>query len=201
MGSKNNRLIAQAGCRPLTKVQEKLITKLLILLNQAPATVVCQRYMSGFDPFMLSCSCISLLAVIKPNTPRGIFLLCRIDNLIYSPDTTGQVLALLDWELSTLGYPLADLAYSAMCYHFPMSDKTGVRGLPRPLPEGREPPVHLGCCCCCWHVNQANLWLPCGHYCIQVQSSQQCCIALSLSLANSPHVSPSTEAWGYLGSP
>ncbi len=45
-------------------------------------------------------------------------------------------MALLDWELSTLGYPLADLAYSAMCYHFPSSDKTGVRGLPRPLPEG-----------------------------------------------------------------
>ena len=62
---------------------------------------------------------------------------CRIDNLIYAPDTTDQVLALLDWELSTLGYPLADLAYSAMCYHFPLTDKTGVRGLPRPLPEGK----------------------------------------------------------------
>lgn len=61
---------------------------------------------------------------------------CRIDNLIYAPDTTDCVLALLDWELSTLGYPLADLAYSAMCYHFPSSDKTGVRGLPTPLPEG-----------------------------------------------------------------
>ena len=65
-----------------------------------------------------------------------LFLCCRIDNLIYALDTTDRVLALLDWELSTLGYPLADLAYSAMCYHFPISDKTGVRGLPSPLPEG-----------------------------------------------------------------
>ena len=66
---------------------------------------------------------------------------CRIDNLIYAPVTTDTVLAVLDWELSTLGYPLADLAYSAMCYHFPMSDKTGVRGLPTPLPEGKPPPT------------------------------------------------------------
>ena len=70
-------------------------------------------------------------------------LTCRIDNLIYAPDTTDQVLALLDWELSTVGYPLADLAYSAMCYHFPLTDKTGVRGLPRPLPEGNPSCVDL----------------------------------------------------------
>lgn len=82
----------------------------------------------------------AVFACRKPACNDIVCLFCRIDNLIYSPDSTGEVLALLDWELSTLGYPLADLAYSAMCYHFPMSDKTGVRGLPTPLPEGEPTP-------------------------------------------------------------
>jgi len=80
--------------------------------------------------------CLEGCCVSRAHSRRSAYRVCRIDNLIYAPDTTDCVLALLDWELSTLGYPLADLAYSAMCYHFPSSDKTGVRGLPRPLPEG-----------------------------------------------------------------
>jgi len=42
----------------------------------------------------------------------------RIDNMIFHP-TKPKVLAILDWELSTLGHPLSDFAYSCMPYHIP----------------------------------------------------------------------------------
>ena len=34
----------------------------------------------------------------------------RLDNVIVAPDDPGRVLAVLDWEMATLGDPLADLA-------------------------------------------------------------------------------------------
>ncbi len=39
----------------------------------------------------------------------------RCDNMIFHP-TEPRILAVLDWELSTLGHPLADFAYHAMMY-------------------------------------------------------------------------------------
>ncbi|MBC6983603.1 phosphotransferase family protein [Caulobacter sp. 17J80-11] len=42
----------------------------------------------------------------------------RLGNLLYAHDGP-QVLAVLDWELATLGHPLSDLAYVALPYHLP----------------------------------------------------------------------------------
>lgn len=45
----------------------------------------------------------------------------RLDNMIIAPDSP-KVLAVLDWELSTLGDPLADFSYHLMQWHMPPSE-------------------------------------------------------------------------------
>jgi aminoglycoside phosphotransferase (APT) family kinase protein len=45
----------------------------------------------------------------------------RIDNLIVARDTP-DIIAVLDWELSTLGDPLADFTYHLMAWHMPHSE-------------------------------------------------------------------------------
>ncbi|MEL7449908.1 MAG: phosphotransferase family protein [Pseudomonadota bacterium] len=64
----------------------------------------------------------------------------RLDNLMFSPasDPVGEdyeprVIAVLDWELSTLGHPLADLAYQCMQLRMSpaVKDLAGLGGLDR----------------------------------------------------------------------
>lgn len=52
----------------------------------------------------------------------------RIDNLIYAPASL-TVRAVLDWELATLGDPLADFAYLAMNWTLPADGRAGLKGV------------------------------------------------------------------------
>ena len=74
----------------------------------------------------------ALVAWLPDNIPRGdetsiVHGDCRCDNMIFHP-TKPRILAVLDWELSTLGHPLADFSYHAMMYRMPPHIVAGLAG-------------------------------------------------------------------------
>ncbi|MDX3899108.1 MAG: phosphotransferase [Sphingobium sp.] len=87
-----------------------------------------EDYDAGRDPDM-----DRLIAWLSANIPAGDDATSithgdfRIDNMIFHP-TEPRVLAVLDWELSTLGHPGADFAYNAMMYRMPPHIVAGLGG-------------------------------------------------------------------------
>lgn len=74
-----------------------------------------------------------LIAWLPANIPAGDHTTIahgdfRFGNLMFHP-TEPRVIAVLDWELSTLGHPLADVAYSCMAWHTGADEFEGMLGV------------------------------------------------------------------------
>lgn len=65
--------------------------------------------------------------ILPDEPPRIVHGDFRCDNLIFAPDAP-RIRAVLDWELSTLGHPLADFAYHATIYRLPADIISGLAG-------------------------------------------------------------------------
>jgi aminoglycoside phosphotransferase (APT) family kinase protein len=63
----------------------------------------------------------------------------RLDNMIFHP-TEPRILAVVDWELSTVGDPMADFAYHMLTWHFPRRPFRGLSDVDLPafgIPDER----------------------------------------------------------------
>lgn len=75
----------------------------------------------------------NLIAWLPANIPDGdettvVHGDYRLDNVIFHP-TEPRMLAVLDWELSTLGHPLADFAYHCMTWRLQQAEFRGMKDL------------------------------------------------------------------------
>jgi aminoglycoside phosphotransferase (APT) family kinase protein len=75
----------------------------------------------------------NLIAWLSANIPPGdetsvVHGDYRMDNLLFHPNEP-RILAVLDWELSTIGHPLGDFSYHCMSWHITPAQFRGIAGL------------------------------------------------------------------------
>jgi len=70
----------------------------------------------------------------------------RLDNLIFD-SCSPRMLAIVDWELSTLGHPLADFSYHVMLWRIPAGEAGGLRGLDLPALGIPSEPEYIAAYC------------------------------------------------------
>lgn len=87
------------------------------------------QYRASDDPLPDMLTLIDWLTANLPKDDGQVSLVhgdYRLDNMIFDPQES-EIIGVLDWELSTLGHPLADLAYQCMQWRLPNAGK--MRGL------------------------------------------------------------------------
>jgi len=84
-----------------------------------------------------------VVRLFKANMPKDMSCVIhgdwKPDNIIFSNDDPTQVAGVIDWEMSTIGHPMSDLANLCLAYHLPEGNPVGYPVFDK-LPEGCIPP-------------------------------------------------------------